>query len=100
VGIEEREEAALEEARREGLADRLVLCKELPDRRCPRPSGVARDEGVAGGRAREAPDLRLVERVLEVLLGYDRGDVQEGACGGGHRIPAAVVTSSGRSSTR
>jgi hypothetical protein len=67
VCIEEREKAALEDARRDGLAVLVVVVEDACDGSRPSPSGVPREQGIERGRAREAADLRLVERCLQVL---------------------------------
>jgi hypothetical protein len=79
VGFGEGEEAAFELAVRDRLAGLPLLVEGALDRGDPPTIGVARDEGIEGKRAREAADLRLVEGVLELLLRYDPGEVEERA---------------------
>ena len=86
--VEEGDEAVLELLLRDIAAD--GACLEQPsDRGRPRAPRVARDEGIEGGRAREAADLGLVRRALEVVGLQDRGEVEQGA--GGARHPDALV---------
>src|SRR3954468_14245455 len=79
VGVEEGEEAALEDACRDGSSDVVVVVEDALEDRCPSASAVPRGQGIEGGRAREAPNLGLLERGFEVLFGQDRGEVEERA---------------------
>jgi hypothetical protein len=78
VGVEEGEERDLEVAPGDGPADLVAVLQDLLE--CGRPSSsrMARDEGVEGVRAREASDLRLGDRALEVPRSEDLGQVEQG----------------------
>src|SRR3954447_13433643 len=66
VGVQEGEEAALEEAGWDCRAVPSVVLEHASDRFGAGALRVSRDEGIEGGRAHEAADLRLVERGLEL----------------------------------
>src|SRR3954447_5427447 len=85
VGIDELEEPAFHSALRDRLADLSLLLEHALERGGPLASRVPRDQGIEGERACEAADLRLVERVLELLFGYDGSEVEERTCGVGDR---------------
>src|SRR4051794_23574483 len=79
------EEAALENARGDGMGDLAVVLEDSPQDRCPSASGVSLEEGIERSRAREAADLRFLEGRFEVLIGEDGGKVEQRARGRGDR---------------
>jgi hypothetical protein len=79
--VEEPEKAALPVALRDRLADPPLLPEGSVHRLRPVASRVARDLDIEADRACEPLDLGLVERVLELLLRYDGGEVDERARG-------------------
>ena len=83
VGVDEGEERDLELGTREGAADPAGVPEDAPQRGDSPPPGVPRDEVGEGGGAREAPDLRLGDRGLELLAGQDARQVEERAGGRG-----------------
>jgi hypothetical protein len=84
VGVEEGEELDLEVAPGECLAEVAAVDDRLQCS-CPPASGVACEEGIEGERAREAAVLRLVDGAFELVRSQDRGEVEQGAGGGGDR---------------
>jgi len=87
VGVEEGEQAALEDARRDCSAVQMVVMQDAFDGACPSSPRVALEQGIEGDRAREAADLGLVERRLEVLLGHDGREVEQRSRRRRHRDP-------------
>ncbi len=86
--VEEGSEALLELARGDRLADVSELLERALEGLGAPAVGVARDEGIDRKRAREAADLRFVERVRELLRREDSGEVDESAGGLVTGIPA------------
>jgi hypothetical protein len=99
VGVDESEEVAFEDARWDRLAVLAVVVEEALDRSRPAASGVARDEGIERSWAREAADLRFLERRFEVLRRDDRGESSSVRAGVVTGMPASMVTSSVRIAT-
>src|SRR3954447_1423025 len=85
VSLREVEERRLEVASDDGLALLALDLEGASEGLCPLASRVPRDQGSEGNRACEPADLRLVESMLELLGGYDRGEVEEGSRRVGHR---------------
>jgi len=94
LGIDEGEEAALERASG-GRGVDAVFLDEPRDRGCARSPWVPRDQGFEGGRAREPQRLGALGGAGELMLGEDRGEVEEGAGGVVTGMPWWVVVSSG-----
>src|SRR3954447_8493445 len=85
VSLREVEERRFEVASDDGLTLLALGLEGASEGLAPLASRVPRDQGIEGEQAPEAADLRLVEGMLELLGGYDRGEVEEGSCGVGDR---------------
>src|SRR3954452_13089852 len=96
MGIEDREEQALEVASRPRLAVLSVVGQDSSDRVGPSSSRIPREEGIEGDRTREPPVLGVLERVLELVRRDDGGEVEERARRGGHRDALLVRDLVGR----
>ena len=85
VGVDERDERALEDASGDGLAVPAVVVEDAPRVRGPPASRIPREEGIERCRTGEAAVLRLVERVLQVAERHDGGEVEQRASRRRHR---------------